>query len=338
MSNEPGNLLSGRSVRKALRRAWDIASRQPFIVPFLLLLAAIAINVYFQPGLLNPLILTSNLRIFLPLIFLGAAQTVVIIGGGIDLSSGAIVTLVNTVIASQFLAEPTPTSTLAILGLGLLVGMLAGVLNGAGVAFLRLQPIVTTYATSFIFAGLALYILPRPGGNIPSTLTDLYRAEILGIPFVVWAIAGLIGAWALFRSSRLARFLYATGGDDQAAYTTGVPVLWIRFGSYVAAGLLAALASFALTFNQGTGDPRSGGVGMTLDSIVVVVLGGTALTGGQGGVVGSVIGVVILGVIRNIISFAPVNTWFETLVDALIILSALAIPGLIRALRGEEYS
>jgi ribose transport system permease protein len=208
-------------------------------------------------------------------------------------------------------------------------------LNGLAVAYLRLQPIVTTYATSFVFAGLALYILPRPGGTVPSSLSEFYRSAPLGIPLALWAALLLILVWATIRSTRYGPYLYAVGGDAESAYTTGLPVRRIRFSTYVLSGLFAAVAAMALTLSIGTGDARIG-ESMTLDSIVAVVLGGTRLRGGQGGIAGAVIGVAILGLIRNIISFANVPTWWQTLVDAVIIVLALAGPGLLRLLRGSR--
>jgi ribose transport system permease protein len=147
-------------------------------------------------------------------------------------------------------------------------------------------------------------------------------------------IALLIGLiWVGVRRTRYARFLFAVGGEAESAYATGVPVSLMRLSTYVVAGLMSSLSALALTLNTGTGDPRIGDA-MTLTSIVAVVLGGTRLSGGQGGVIGTLMGVVVLGTIRNIISFANVPTWWQTLVDALIIVGALAGPGLIRLIRG----
>ncbi|MCU0512258.1 MAG: ABC transporter permease, partial [Anaerolineae bacterium] len=139
-------------------------------------------------------------------------------------------------------------------------------------------------------------------------------------------------AWLLLRATRYGQFLYATGGKAEAAYTTGIPVPRIRLSTYVLSGLVAAVAAIFLTMAVGTGNPRIGEQ-MTLDSIVAVVLGGTSLSGGQGGIAGALMGAVVLGIIRNIISFASVPTWSQTLVDALIIIAALAGPGLLRLLR-----
>jgi len=309
-----------------------IVRRHSYLLALLLLVIAVGVNFSFQPNLFELRVLNSNLRNFLPLIVLAVGQTIVIIGGGIDLSVGAIVSMANAILVTLILPDAGPGE----IAIGILAavgaGLAAGVFNGLCVAYLRLQPIVTTYATSFVYAGIALLILPRPGGSLPREFLQSYRGTPLNIPLALYFIVLAILFWLLLRSTRYGQYLFATGGKADAAYATGVPVNFVRFSTYVWAGLAAALAALALTMNLGTGNPRIGDA-MTLDSIVAVVLGGTRLSGGQGGVVGSVLGVLILGVIRNIISFANVPTWSQTLVDALIIIAALAGPGLVRLLR-----
>lgn len=303
-------------------------SKHRYLVAFVVLLIGLAINLYLQPNLFELRVLNGNLRVFLPLIILAAGQTIIVIGGGIDLSLGTMVSMINAVLVTVITSESGTGEVLLGFLIACGVGLLAGALNGLCVAYLRLQPIVTTYATSFVFAGIALWVLPRPGGVIPSSIPRLYRSTPLNIPAAVFIIAALIGIWLLLRSTRYAQFLYATGGKADAAYASGVPVNFIRFSTYMGAGLLAAFAAIALTASTGTGDPRIGDA-MTLPSIVAVVLGGTRLSGGQGSVLGTIIGVLILGTIRNIISFADVPTWSQTLVDALIIALALAGPGAV---------
>jgi len=310
-----------------------ISLRHPYLFALLLLIVALGVNLYLQPNLLNRRVLSGNLRIFLPLMLLAAGQAIVVIGGGIDLSVGAMVSMVNTILVTLITRESGTSEILTGILAALGAGMAAGLVNGLCVAYLRLQPIVTTYATSFIFSGVALWILPRPGGLLPSSMTELYRATPLALPLSLW-IAVLTGViWVGVRRTRFARFLFAVGGDPEAAYATGIPVSLMRLSTYVIAGLMSSVSALALTLNTGTGDPRIGDA-MTLTSIVAVVLGGTRLSGGQGGVIGTLMGAVVLGTIRNIISFANVPTWSQTLVDALIIVGALAGPGLIRLIRG----
>lgn len=314
-----------------------MAEQYPFLFALLLLAVALAINYALQDNLFELRTLNRNLRNFLPAIILAVGQTIVIIGGGVDLSVGAVVSMVNAILVTLITPESPPEQVWLAILIGCGAGALAGLVNGLCVAYLRLQPIVTTYATSFLYAGLALLILPRPGGAIPESMEDLYRSTPLDIPFVAYMIVLLVIAWWLLRSSRFGQYLFATGGKAEAAYTTGVPVNRIRLTSYVLCGLFAALAALAYTAFTSSGNPRSGD-DMTLPSVVAVVLGGTRLSGGQGGVVGTILGVIILGVFRNIISFANIDSWWQTLVNALIIIAALAGPGLVAALRGRNRS
>jgi ribose transport system permease protein len=310
--------------------------RHPYLFSLLLLLIAIVVNFTLQPNLFERSVLSGNLRVFLPLMLLAAGQAIVILGGGIDISVGAIVSVVNAVLVTRLALDSTSGQVLQVLALALGAGMLAGALNGVFTAYLRLQPIVTTYATAFIFGGVALFILPRPGGAMPTALTGYYRtAAPLGLPLPVYLILAALLLWGLLRATRFGRYLYAVGGQPEAAYATGVPVSLVRFSTYVISGLMAALAALVLTLNTGSGDPLIGGA-MTLRSITAVVIGGTALSGGVGGVAGAIIGVGILGLITNIISFANVPSWWRVLVDASIIVLALAAPGIVNLLRRKR--
>lgn len=306
-----------------------------FLVPLLVLALAVLLNYLLQPNLFQPRVLNGNLRVMLPLMVLTAGQAVVILAGGIDLSVGAVVSLVNVLLVTLVTPDSGPAEVLLGLAVGVAVGALTGAVNGVCVAYLRLQPIVTTYATSFLFSGVALAVLPRPGGALPRGLTTFYRSAPFGVPAAAYGVALLLLVWWLLRRTRFMQHVYAVGGAAAAARASGVSVSWIRFSSYVVMGVFAAFAAAMLTLSTGSGNARLGDA-MTLPSIVAVVLGGTRLAGGAGGVTGAVIGVAILTVIRNLITFANVPTWYQTLVDAVIILAALAGPGLVRRLRGSR--
>jgi len=306
--------------------------RQSFLPALVLLAVAVAVNFYLQPNFFRPAVLSGNLRTYLPLALLAVAQVIVVIGGGIDLSLGAIVSLV-VVVMVKAMGDNAETAPLGLaIALGLVTGLVAGLVNGVCVAYLRFQPLVTTFATSFVFAGAAIGVLPSPGGNVPAVMTDIYRANPLGVPLSIWVIA-LVGlAWWLVRSTRFGKFLFAVGGQSFSAYMTGVPVNQVRLFTYVIAGFVSALSAITVVMGTGTGDPLIGSP-MTLGSVVAITLGGTRLSGGQGGMIGAVIGVLLLGIIRSIISFANVDTWSQTLVDGIIVMIALAGPGVIRAVR-----
>ena len=171
-------------------------NRIPFALFLLVLL--VLVNLILQPNMLEPATLNSNLRVFLPLILVTAGQAVVILGGGIDISVGAIVSIVNAILATRVGLQGDPGFAALMMLLALFVGMAAGAVNGFFVAILRLQPIITTYATSFLFGGLALLVLPSPGGGLPAPLTSFYReTRPLGLPLAFFLIFYFSGNAAL---------------------------------------------------------------------------------------------------------------------------------------------
>jgi ribose transport system permease protein len=319
------------------RVTWnDMMTRYPAFFALILLVLAIIINYLLQPNLFDRETLNSNMRVFLPIILLAAGQAVVILGGGIDISVGGIVSIINTILATRVGLEGSPAAMWKFVVISLLMGVIAGAVNGFFVAYLRLQPIITTYATGFIYGGLALYILPNPGGGIPTAIASLYRNTTpLSLPLAFYVIAVLLGFWGLLKASRYGRYLFAVGGRAQAAYETAVPVTLVQFSTYVISGLMAGFSGIALTMLAGSGNADIG-ASMTLNSITAVVIGGTAMSGGIGGVTGPVMGAITVGLIQNIISFAHVNTWWETFVKAAIIVAALATPGFINLFRRRE--
>ncbi len=317
--------------------SWErLTTRYPAFFAILLLVIALIINFILQPNMFERGTLNSNMRVFLPMILLAAGQAVVILGGGIDISVGGIVSIVNTILATQVGLDGTPEKMWMFVFIALGAGILAGAINGFFIAVLRLQPIITTYATSFLYTGFALFILPNPGGGIPAQIANLYRTSTpLGIPLAFFVIAIVLAAWIYIRNTRYGNFLFAVGGKADAAYETAVPVTWVIFSTYVASGFMAALSGIAITMLSGSGNAEIGGP-MTLNSITAVVIGGTAMSGGVGGLTGPVVGAITLGIIQNIISFAQINTWWETFVKASIIVVALAAPGIINLFRRRK--
>jgi ribose transport system permease protein len=313
---------------------WDaLTARQPALFALILLILSIIINLILQPNMFARETLNSNMRVFLPIILLAVGQAIVILGGGIDISVGSIASIVNTVLATRVGLDGSLEKMWQYVFLSLLIGLLAGAINGFFIAFLRLQPIITTYATSFLYAGLALFILPNPGGGIPASVAAFYRSSTpLNLPLAFYVIAIVLIVWLYISSTRYGKFLYAVGGKAEAAYETAVPVTRTQFLTYVISGSMAALSGIAITMLSGSGNADIGGT-MTLNSITAVVIGGNALSGGVGGVAGPVMGAITLGIIQNIISFANIDTWWETLVKATIIVVALATPGIVNLFR-----
>jgi ribose transport system permease protein len=307
--------------------------RYPYLLTLVIFIFALLVNLYFQRSLLDLNTTNNNLRVFLPLVLLTAGQSIVVLTGGIDISVGAIVSIVSALLATRVGLEGAVDQTLLWFGIALLVGILAGCINGFFIAYLRLQPIITTYASSFLFGGLALFILPQPGGGIPAEVADVYRTRNpLGFHWAFFVIPLIILIWYLITKTRYGRYLFAVGGKAQAAYETAVPVNQVIFSTYVISGFMAALAGICIILLTGSGNPQIGDP-MTLQSITAVVIGGTSMSGGVGGVAGPIMGALTLGVIKNIISFANIDTWWQTFVNAMIIVSALAAPGVISLIR-----
>ena len=298
--------------------------RHPYLMAVVVFLVLCVINAILQPTFLRFGVAASNVAAFLPMALVAVGQTYVVLASDIDLSAGAIVSLVNVVVVSIIDGMGGTGASMALgLAAGLALGLTCGVINGLCVAYLRFQPIVTTFATGIVFAGFALWVLPEAGRQVPPALYLTYAGSMLGVPIVLWILLAAIAFAALVARTRFYQALRATGGNMQAAYQTGVPVARVRLGAYTISGLFAALAAFALVGETASGDPLIGGA-LTLSSVTAVVLGGTALSGCVGGVAGSILGAFILGLINNVIFFAQLPFEWQGLIQGLIILTALA--------------
>jgi ribose transport system permease protein len=283
---------------------------------------AIGLNIMFQPTFFTRFSITSNFTTFAPLVLMALAQAVIIIGGGIDLSIGANLAL-SAVTALTVMNNDPSRIWLGILT-AVVVGSLCGLLNGFIVAYVRLQPLITTIATSSIFYGLARVVLPTPGGLVPSVITQGYRQATFGIPNALWLTLAAIALYVILSRTKLMRHIRAVGGDREAAYTSLIPVSRIQLSSFVLGGAFMGLAAMLVLANTGAGDPFIGGFA-AMNSIAAVVLGGIALSGGRGSPLGAIAGVFILGIANNVIAFIGVPTSFRQLTSGLVIIAALAL-------------
>ncbi len=300
-----------------------LIERYPFLPALLIALVLLGLNGLYQPRSVSFIGITGLVKTYLALIMLAIAQTYVVYAGDIDLSVGAIVSLVNVVIVVMMeKMGGGGLSVIAALGMGLLVGLACGIVNGIVVAALRLQAIVATFATSIFFTGLALYVMPVAGTPAPATFWRTYGGRFFEIPFVFYAAVVLAIVIYVLARTRLATQLLAVGDDAQAAFQSGLPVTKIRIQGYALCGLFAALAAFCITGDTASGDPLVGGK-MTLFSVAAVVLGGSALSGGFGTVVGSIVGALIIGLINSLVFFVGTPSEWQNLVQGLAILVAL---------------
>jgi len=295
--------------------------RRPYALALVVFVVLAAVNAALEPSFLSVGVAVSNLSAVLPLTLVAIGQTYVVLASDIDLSNGAIVSLVNVIAVT--IIDGLHGSVALGLAAGLAAGLVAGAVNGIFVAYLRYQPIVTTFATGVVFSGAALWVLPQAGGQVPPAVYEAYAGNLLLVPTVVWILIAAAAFAALITRLRFHHSLRAVGGNIQAAFQTGLPVARIRLGAYVISGLFAALSGLALVGETASGDPLIG-TSLTLSSITAVVLGGTALSGCVGSARGSVLGAFILGLINNVIFFAQAPFAWQGLIQGLIILAALS--------------
>ncbi|MDQ2673897.1 MAG: ABC transporter permease [Chloroflexota bacterium] len=271
----------------------------------------------------------------LPLALAAAAQAVVVISGGIDLSIGSMMALTSVVAAANMDEQPGEVGLIvavAVLALGLFIGAV----NGAMVVLTKVPDIVVTLAMSFVWAGFALLVLRTPGGGSADWLRDLVLGSFVSewVPKAAIVLVVVVAAvWIPIQRSRLGLSLYAVGSNQLAAFRSGVSVGRTKFLSYVIAGLYSALAGLMLTASTGIGTPVPGPY--TLMSVAAVVLGGVSLAGGRGGLFGPMVAVVILALLRTDMTFMRLNTNLATVAQGVILVGVVML-GTFFALRGRS--
>jgi ribose transport system permease protein len=273
--------------------------------------------------------ITSTVNNTMPLVLAGMGQAFVVMSRGLDLSVGGVIDLSNALAAVQL--HGNPASIVGWSALILLIGAALGLVNGLLVGVGRLQPILVTLATLSVYQGLAIRVLPQPGGSIPpaytSALVNPNQPYALG--FVV--LIGLV--WWAFRRSRTGVSIIALGNDEMAARANGVDTVRARVTAFALSGFMSAAAGLFLAATATAGDATTGN-GYTLSSIVAVVLGGMNLFGGRGSGIGVIAGAFVTTMIVNILFFSNIDPLYQSFYEgvflvAVVVLSAL-IGGLLR--------
>lgn len=263
-------------------------------------------------------------------------QTLVILTGGFDLSTGATVSLVNVVLASCM--GPSVASQAGMGIAALAVGGAVGAFNGFFVAFVRLQPIVVTLSSMFIVQGATLLVQPTPGGAIPQGFSSFLTGDAIPgiLPAPVAVLAAAIACWLLLRNSRFGVGIFAVGSDLEAAHAAGIPTRGTIFFSYVLAGVFYGAAGAFISAQTSSADPLVGRP-MLLQVFTAVVLGGTLLGGGRGGAVGSVVGAYILMIVVNILLVLNVPAYYSSVAEGAILVLAVLASSLNRHSPAADY-
>ncbi|GAA0178794.1 ribose ABC transporter permease [Clostridium sediminicola] len=256
---------------------------------------------------------------------LAIGMTFVILSGGIDLSVGSILAISGAVAAT--IIGSTGSVLLSVI-VAIVIGGLIGLFNGLVVAKGRIQAFIVTLASMTIFRGVT-YVFTN--GTPISRLGDAFGAlgnkRILGnnLPLpVIFTVIVLILAYYILSETRYGRYLYALGGNEDSARLSGIDTNKIKTLVYVVSGAAAALSGIIVTSRIGSASPNAG-MGFELDAIAAVVIGGTSLSGGEGSVIGTMVGALIIGVLNNSLNLMNVSPFYQAIIKGIVILAAVLI-------------
>lgn len=275
--------------------------------------------------------LTSNIKIIGMAVavtgVLAIAQTIIIILGALDISVGSVAGLASVTSAMIFTAMSS-NAGLGILG-ALAVGALCGAANGCIVVFGRVNPIIATLATLAAFKGLAQLVSNgRAQGytGADPVFVFIARGSIAGIPTLMWIFALVaLGAHILLKYTDIGRNIYAIGGNDTAARLSGININKYIVACYIGTGVVAALAGILITARTGSGQPISGSEGQELEAITAAALGGVSFKGGRGAIAGTVLAVVLLGVLSNGMTLLDINSFWQNVAKGALLVLAVTI-------------
>ncbi|AZF27535.1 MULTISPECIES: ABC transporter permease [unclassified Pseudomonas] len=297
--------------------------RSPAFYPFVGLVVVTLVMILASDTFLTASNLSNIARQVSINAIIAVGMTCVILTGGIDLSVGPVMALSGTLTAGLMVAGVPPG--LAI-GAGMLVGVAFGIGNGLFVAYLHMPPIIVTLATMGIARGFGLmYTDGYPISGLPEWFAVFGRASVWGIqvPILIMLLTYL-AAYVLLQHTRIGRYIYAIGGNEEAVRLSGVRAARFKLLVYGISGLTAAIAGLVLTSRLMSGQPNAG-VSFELDAIAAVVLGGASIAGGRGVIVGTLLGAMLLGVLNNGLNMLGVSPYVQSVIKGAIILLAIFI-------------
>jgi fructose transport system permease protein len=326
----PDQLESGRAeaAPSFLSRAMAVSTLGPLI--------ALVLAVAFFTARSDRFLTGGNLSLVVQQVMvvgtLAIGQTLVILTAGIDLSNGAVMAL-GTIVMTK-LAVSGGVNPLVAIVLGIAVCTLFGVFNGGLVTSLRLPPFIVTLGTlNIAFALTHIYSKDQTVTNLPSVLTFFGNTFTLGQTDVTYGsvlmLVLFVVAWYVLRQTAAGRHVYAVGNNPEAARLTGIQTRRLLLTVYAVAGLVYGIAGLLLVARTSVGDPQAGQTD-NLDSITAVVLGGTSLFGGRGSVIGTLLGALIVGILRNGLQLLGVRSIYQVLITGILVILAVAVDQLSR--------
>jgi len=256
---------------------------------------------------------------------LAIGMTYVILTGGIDLSVGSVLAF-SSMVAASLVSGERPQGVFVAVMAGLGTGAALGMVNGLLVSRFGVPPFVATLGMLSVARGLTfIYTDGTPIPNLSPAFRTIGQGFVGPIPVPVFIFAGVaLLFWWVLKYTTFGRYIYAVGGNERSARTSGVNTRGVLFGAYIIAGSLAGLAGLILTARTTSALPQAG-VSYELDAIAAVVIGGTSLSGGTGSVLGTVIGALIIGVINNGLDLLGVSSYYQQVIKGVIIITAVLL-------------
>ncbi len=303
---------------------WRKNSQLVIIYAFLILLMVFVS--FFSDSFFTERNLLNQVLSAFPLLMVALGQTLVILTGGIDLSLGPIVSFTNVLCVTLMNTESGLGWVPAVLA-ALAAGLVCGAFNGLMITKGRLAPIIVTLATTAIYEGGALFIMDKPGGSVHSAFRRFMTRGLEGyFPLLLFLLL-LFAVRVITNRSAYGKALRALGGNENAAYSTGIKVERVKFAAYAMAGVLAAVAGIFLSARMNSGDATVG-KNFSMNAITATVVGGTAMTGAVGDPLGTIAGVFIITIINNMLNLFGVSSFYQYICQGVILIAALSLSAL----------
>jgi ribose transport system permease protein len=323
------------SRREGLRARFSAPTTQKVVVNLVILVLLWVFLAVAADNFLDVTNAKNILRQIAIVAIVASAATLVMVGGGLDLSVGGVAAISG--VCAALLSVHGLSMELSFV-LGALVGVGVGLVNGILIVNVGLNPVIATLGTLYVSRGVANLLSDGlPIYDLPLDWSRLGTGTTFGLPTPAVILAVVVAVlWAVQRYTLLGKYTVAIGSNFEAARLAGIPVNRVRVALYVISGAAAGIGGIVLTSILNSGQPTAGS-GLEFDVIVAAILGGTSLTGGQGSVFGTLIGALIVGTLNNGLNLLGVQSFWQTIVQGLILVGAVALDALVQKRRGRSY-
>ncbi len=291
--------------------------------PLILIVVTIALLIATTADFATPQNASNLLAQAMPLIIVAIGQMIVIVLAGMDLSVGSVMSLTTAILALD-------GAPMVLMPLVFVAAVVIGLINGVAIVKLNVHPIIATLSMQFIVLGIAQLLRPVAGGSVPDIVVTMVTGNVLGVPApVLWAVVVIGVAWKILHGSPFGLHLFAIGGgvasgQTDAAHNFGLSEQRNIILAYVMSALFAALAGIFVAGRIGSGDPGVGSQ-FALDSITAVAIGGTQLSGGVGGLHGTILGAVLMALLANGMNLANLSAFLQGAIKGVILLIVVAL-------------